>query len=178
MVIARPAQQVDPPVDRSNGPAGRVLLAMLALVVIVAMVATGALAPKISAASARDDQRAEVLHAARQQTINFTTLDYRHLDRDLGRVLAGATGDFRKQFQAGTKNLTQLVTANKAVSKGEVLEAGLVSSDSDSARVLVVADSNVVNTANPKGEKRHYRIQLDLVRHQDSWLVSDLTFVG
>jgi Mce-associated membrane protein len=151
---------------------------MLALVVVAALVATAALAPKISAASARDDQRDEVLHAARQQTVNFTTLDYRHLDRDLGRVLAGSTGDFRKQFQAGTKNLTQLVTANKAVSKGEVLEAGLVSSDSDSARVLVVADSDVVNTASPKGEKRHYRIQLDLVRRQDRWLVSDLTFVG
>lgn len=178
MVAARPAQQVDPPVERSGGPAGRVVLAMLALVVVVALVATGALAPKISAAGARDDQRDEVLHAARQQTVNFTTLDYRHLDRDLGRVLAGSTGDFRKQFQAGTKNLTQLVTANKAVSKGEVLEAGLVSSDNDSARVLVVADSDVVNAANPKGEKRHYRIQLDLVRQQDSWLVSDLTFVG
>lgn len=180
MVVARPAQQVDrPPDTHVAAPAGRlVLFALLALTAVAALVATGMLAPRISAASARDDRRAEVLHVARQQTVNFTTLDYRHLDRDLGRVLAGSTGDFRKQFQAGTKNLTELVTANKAVSTGEVLDAGLVSSDADSARVLVVADSNVVNTASPKGEKRHYRIQLDLVRHQGSWLVSDLTFVG
>jgi Mce-associated membrane protein len=180
MVVAQPAQQVDrQPDTQVPAPAGRLLLfAALALLAVAALVGTAVLVPKMSAAGARDDRRAEVLHAARQQTVNFTTLDYRHLDRDLGRVLAGSTGDFRKQFRAGTKNLTELVTANKAVSQGEVLEAGLVSSDADSARVLVVADSTVVNTASPKGEKRHYRIQLDLVRHQGSWLVSDLTFVG
>ncbi len=133
---------------------------------------------RISSASSRNIQRADVLQAARQETVNFTTLDYRHLDRDLGRVLRGSTGDFRKQFQAGTKNLTQLVTANKAVAKGDVLDAGLVSSDSDSAVVLVVADSTVTNTASPKGEQRHYRLQLSLVRQQGHWLVSDLTFVG
>jgi Mce-associated membrane protein len=154
------------------------LFAVLALVAVVAVVGTGVLAPKISAATARDDRRTEVLHAARQQAINFTTLDYRHLDRDLGRVLAGSTGEFRKQFRAGIKDLTTLFTTNKVVSTGEVLEAGLVSSDSDSARVLVVSDSTVVNTASPKGDKRHSRIQLDLVHRDGHWLVSDLTFVG
>ena len=173
MVVARPAQQV------SRQPVGRlVLFAVLALVAVAALVGTGVLAPRISAASARDDRRAEVLHVARQQAINFTTLDYRHLNRDLARVLAGSTGDFRKQFQAGVKDLTTLFATNKVVSTGAVLDAGLVSSDSDSARVLVVADSTVVNTASPKGDKRHSRIQLDLVRHDGRWLVSDLTFVG
>ena len=56
------------------------------MVAVAALVGTGLVVPKISAAAARDDRRAEVLHAARQQTVNFTTLDYRHIDRDLGRV--------------------------------------------------------------------------------------------
>jgi len=173
MAVAQPTQQV------GRRPTGQlVLLAALVLVTVVALIGAAVLAPRISAASARGDQRAQVLEAARQQTVNFTTLDYRHLDRDLGRVLHGSTGDFRKQVQAGTKDLTALVTANKAVATGDVLDAGLVSSDSDSARVLVVADSNVVNAASPTGEKRHYRIQLDLVRQRGRWLVSDLTFVG
>ena len=173
MAVARPAQQVTRP------PAGRLLLfAVLALVGVAALVGIGVLAPRISAATSRDDRRAEVLHAARQQAVNFTTLDYRRLDADLGRVLTGSTGDFRKQFKAGVADLTTLFTSNKVVSTGEVLEAGLVSSDADSARVLVVADSTVVNTASPQGDKRHSRISLDLVRHGGRWLVSDLTFVG
>lgn len=157
----------------------RPLLLGLLVVVAVTAVALGATSySRASAASDRSDRREAVLDSARQQAVNFTTLDYQHLDRDLGRVLRGATGDFRTQFRAGTKDLSTLVTQNKAVSRGEVLDAGLVSSDSDSARVLVVADSTVTNAADPKPQKRHYRMQLDLVRHGDRWLVSDLQFVG
>jgi Mce-associated membrane protein len=180
MVATQPAQQIDRPPDASSAVLAkrRMALAVLAVLTVAALVGIGVLVPRISSAAARDGQRADVLHVARQETVNFTTLDYRHLDRDLGRVLRGSTGDFRKQFQAGSKNLTSLVTANKAVAKGQVLDAGLVSSDADSAVVLVVADSTVTNTASPKGEQRHYRLQLSLVLHDGQWLVSDLTFVG
>ena len=64
------------------------------------------------------------------------------------------------------------------MSRGEVLDAGIVSDDADSARVLVVADSTVTNAAQPQPQKRHYRMQLDLVRSGGRWLVSDLQFVG
>jgi Mce-associated membrane protein len=59
-----------------------------------------------------------------------------------------------------------------------VREAGLGRHDPDSARVLVVADSTVTTAAGPSPQKRHYRLQLDLVRDGDRWLVSDLQFVG
>jgi Mce-associated membrane protein len=157
---------------------GRALLALLAVVAVAAVVLGATSWSRIATASDRDTRRTEILAAARQQAVNFTTLDYRHLDRDLGRVLRGATGDFRKQFRAGTDDLSTLVTQNKAVSQGQVLEAGIVSDDADSARVLVVADSTVTNSADPTPQKRHYRMQLDLVRDGGRWLVSDLQFVG
>jgi Mce-associated membrane protein len=159
-------------------PARPILLGLLVVVAVAAVALAATSYATVSAAADRSDRREAVLDSARQQAVNFTTLDYRHLDRDLGRVLGGATGDFRKQFRSGTKDLSTLVTQNKAVSRGEVLDAGLVSSDDDSARVLVVADSTVTNAADPKPQKRHYRMQLDLVRHGDRWLVSDLQFVG
>lgn len=115
---------------------------------------------------------------ARQSALNFTSLDYRHYDRDSANVLEGATGDFKKQFAAQTEQLTKLVAANKSVSEGQVLEAGIVRSDEHSARVLVVADSKVTNTAAPKGEARTYRLQLDLVHRDGRWLTSDVEFVG
>jgi Mce-associated membrane protein len=125
-----------------------------------------------------DQRRQGILAAARQSALNFTSLDYRHYDRDSANVLAGATGDFKKQFTAQTDQLTQLVAQNKSVSQGQVLEAGIVSSDEDSARVLVVADSKVTNTAAPEGEARTYRLQLDLVHKDGRWLTSDVEFVG
>ena len=159
-------------------PARPLLLGLLVLLAVAAVALAATSYARSSSASDRADRREAVLDSARQQAVNFTTLDYQHLDRDLGRVLRGSTGDFRTQFRTGTKDLSTLVTQNKAVSRGEVLDAGLVSSDDDSARVLVVADSTVTNAADTKPQKRHYRMQLDLVRHGDRWLVSDLQFVG
>jgi Mce-associated membrane protein len=153
-------------------------IAALALAAVAALVVVSMTVPRLTAAADRDQRRTEVLEAARQQAVNFTTLDYRHLDRDLGRVLAGSTGDFRAQFQKGTEDLSELVTANQAVSEGEVLEAGVVSDDTDSARVLVVADSTVTNSESAEPQRRHYRLQLDLVQRGGRWLVSDLQFVG
>lgn len=174
------AARPDEPVTGARALVGRrsLVVVLLVLAATAAVVLASTSWSRLAAASARDDRRTEVLAAARQQAVNFTTLDYRHLDRDLGRVLAGATGDFRRQFKAGTKDLSALVTKNQAVSRGEVLDAGLVSEDADSARVLVVADSTVTNTADTTPQKRHYRMQLDLVRQGSRWLVSDLQFVG
>ncbi|OUD00241.1 hypothetical protein CA983_26665 [Streptomyces swartbergensis] len=127
---------------------------------------------------AADQRHQGILAAARQSALNFTSLDYRHYDRDSANVLAGATGEFKKQFTAQTDQLTKLVAQNKSVSEGQVLEAGIVRSDEDSARVLVVADSKVTNTAAPDGEARTYRLQLDLVHKDGRWLTSDVEFVG
>ena len=152
--------------------------AALAAVGVAAVVLATMSWSRTADAADHDARRTAILAAARQQAVNFTTLDYQHLDRDLRRVLRGSTGDFRSQFRSGTKDLSTLVTENKATSQGEVLEAGIVSDDTDSARVLVVADSTVTNSADPKPQKRHYRMQLDLVREGSRWLVSDLQFVG
>ncbi|MFG2121072.1 hypothetical protein [Streptomyces sp. NPDC048710] len=133
---------------------------------------------RLSDQRAADQRRQDVLAAARQSALNFTSLDYRHYGRDSGNVLKGATGDFKKQFAAQTAQLTRLVAQNKSVSEGQVLEAGIVRSDERSARVLVVADSKVTNTAAPEGQARTYRLQLDLVRVDGRWLTSDVEFVG
>jgi len=181
VAAARTAEPVSPAEApaRARRPGARALvLAGLVLAGVACAVLVATTLPRLSDASERDQRRVEVLQAARQHAVNFTTLDYQHLDRDLGRVLDGATGDFREQFEAGTEDLSELVTANEAVAEGTVLEAGIVSDDPDSARVLVVADSTVTNAADPSPQKRHYRLQLDLVRDGDRWLVSDLQFVG
>jgi Mce-associated membrane protein len=93
-------------------------------------------------------------------------------------VLAGATGDFKQQFSDETQTLKSLVTTNKAVSSGQVLQAGVVTATATNARVLVVADGTVANTAAPSGQVRNYRLQMDLVDQGGTWLTSDIEFVG
>ncbi|MDI3405345.1 hypothetical protein [Streptomyces cavernicola] len=148
----------------------------------VATVAVSALAVwlglQVHEQRAAEQRNQDILAAARQSAVNFTSLDHRHYERDSRNVLKSATGEFKKQFAAQTGQLTELVEKNKSVSKGQVLEAGITRADERTARVLVVADSKVTNTAAPEGRARTYRLQLDLRLEHGRWLTSGVEFVG
>ncbi|MFC8919173.1 hypothetical protein ACGF5F_07170 [Streptomyces sp. NPDC047821] len=157
---------------------GRALPGALAVVTLLVTALSGWLALQVYEQRTEEQRRQDILAAARQSAINFTSLDHRHYERDSANVLKGATGDFKDQFAAQTAELTKLVAANKSVSEGQVLEAGITRADDRSARVLVVADSKVTNTAAPQGQARTYRLQLDLVHEGGRWLTSNVEFVG
>jgi Mce-associated membrane protein len=161
-----------------GGDPGPTVTVGLSVLLAALLVTAGVLTTRVRHYQGEESRRQAVLAAARQTTISFTTLDYRRGDADLRRVLDGATGAFKQEFSNGSRQLRQLITQNQAVSKGQVLEAGLVAADADSARVLVVADSTVTNKSTPKGQRRHYRILLDLRREGGRWLTSNLEFVG
>ncbi|MEV0975499.1 hypothetical protein [Streptomyces sp. NPDC049915] len=156
----------------------RALAAGLVLAIALTTAAAIWLGVGLAGQRAAEQRRQDILAAARQSALNFTSLDYRHYDRDSATVLKSATGEFKKQFSAQTEQLTKLVAENRSVSEGQVLDAGIVRSDARSARVLVVADSKVSNTAAPEGQARTYRLQLDLVHRDGRWLTSDVEFVG
>ncbi|MCX4514712.1 hypothetical protein OHA27_31185 [Streptomyces sp. NBC_01619] len=152
--------------------------ASLAVATVLTTATSGWLAFEVYEQRVEEQRNQAVLAAARQSALNFTSLDHRHYGRDSTNVLKGATGDFKEQFAAQTAELTKLVAANKSVSEGQVLEAGIVRADERTARVLVVADSKVTNVAAPQGQARTYRLQLDLVLENGRWLTSDVEFVG
>ncbi|MDQ4086347.1 MAG: hypothetical protein M3165_11070 [Actinomycetota bacterium] len=148
-------------------------------VLLVALLATGAiLGWQLREAMAVQDRRTAVLQAATDHVSTFLSIDYRQAPQDTAAVLRTAAGEFERQYSASRDRLHQLVRQNRTVSTGTVLSAGVVSSDADSARVIVVADSQVRNVASPQPQPRHYRLQLDLARQGDRWLVTNLEFVG
>jgi Mce-associated membrane protein len=159
-------------------PTGRALTVTLASALALVLAGTGYLAVQVHGQHQQELRDQDILSAARQEALNFTSVDYRDFSRDSNNVLSGATGDFKTQFAAQAKQLSSLVTANQSVSQGQVLEAGIVRADGGFARVLVVADSKVTNTAAPAGQVRNYRLQLDLVLTGGRWLTSDVEFVG
>jgi Mce-associated membrane protein len=161
-----------------GGGASRTALVGFSLLLVALLVVAGVLGRRVHGYGSQESSRQAALAAARQTAVDFTTLDYRHGKADLQRVMDGATGDFKEEFGNGFDQLSQVINKNQAVSQGQVLEAGLVESDADSARVLVVADSTVSNKATPTGQRRHYRMQLELRREGDRWLTSNLEFVG
>ena len=161
--------------SQSGRPTVVILLAALLVGSVVASVFLGG---RVSDARDEDRLRTEAVQTARQLVVNFTTLDHRSLRASTSGVLALTAGDFRQEYTNASKELEKVVAENKTVSRGKVLDAGVVSFDSDSARVLVVADSQVTNVATDKPQLRTYRLQLDLSRESSGWRVVELQFVG
>jgi Mce-associated membrane protein len=170
------SRRVSSPVLRASRR--RALPAVLAVTAALLAATCGWLGIQVHRQHQEAQRDQDVLASARQFAVDFTSLDYRRYDRESADVLAGATGEFKKEFANQTKQLTKLVAENKSVSQGQVLDAGIVRVDDRSARVLVVADSEVTNVAAPQGQTRNYRLQLDLVRVGGRWLTSGVEFVG
>ncbi|MET8908714.1 hypothetical protein [Micromonospora sp. NPDC004551] len=178
-------QPADP--DAAAGPAGtaptrrgRVLVALLVVLLAAALAGAGVQGHRWYVDRATDQARREAVAAARQAAVNFVSVSAASVDRDLSRITAGATGDFKDEFTRGQAQVRSAVVENKVQSQGTVLRAGLVSGDRRRAVVLVAVDATVRNVKAPDGRPSHYRIQLDLIRDRDSgdWLVTRLQFVG
>lgn len=179
-----PPSRQPAPRPRTRLAAGRAALTprlvwALAAAVLLATVAVGATLGRDSWGARRLAQaNASALAAGRQLAVNFATIDYRQVDQDTARVRSGATGPFLASYTSSLQQLRKVLIENKSVSTVERAEAGLVSGDLDSARVIVGIVAPTSNTAIPQGETKTYRIRLDLQRAGDSWKVAGLDFVG
>jgi Mce-associated membrane protein len=157
------------------------------MVLALVLVATSALLFTRGAAATPGDSEAETLSrqyedvtaAAREQTRAFLTVDYKNMDPLTAKVLTGATGQFKKQYEGARANLKATAQQGKAVATGEVKEVGIGDIDGDTAVVFVAADGSVRNkNTKGKAQPRAYRFKLTMVREGDKWLTSDLQILG
>ena len=160
---------------RRRARLGLYALAALMLLLLVAAVLLGL---RLRDAALDDAARDAALTAAKQSALNLTSIDKDEFDEDVERVLEGATGEFRQDFQARSGDLETLLLENEVVAEGRVLEAGIVRADRRNATALVVVDSTVRNTATPEGRVNSYRMRLEVEKVGDRWLTSALEFVG
>lgn len=179
-------QVTEEPADtpRPDGPA---LLNVL-LLGLVLLLACGCVALGVLAFQARQDRAAEreeqerygaVQRAATAQAEAFVNIDYRNADESIDKVAAGATGEFRTQYDSAAGGLAELMTQEKSVMTGDVLWAGVVDADPDSATVIVATTGTVANVSTKeKPVARNFRLQLELVLEGGRWLTSDLQFVA
>ena len=158
----------------------RALAGLLVVVLAAALAAAGVYGHRWYVDRATEDARQAALAAAKQASVNFVSVSAASVDRDLQRIAAGATGDFKEEFTRGQAQVRTAVVENKVESHGTVLRAGLVSADRRRAVALVAVDATVKNVKAPDGRPSHYRIQVDMVRDRDTgdWLVAKLQFVG
>ncbi len=131
--------------------------------------------------SGADEQQrfGDVIESATKVASAFVNIRYDDALASIEQVKAGATGAFREQYEKSTGGVIEVIERNKSVMTGEVIWAGVVNADEDSATVIVATSGTVANTqTNDKPVARSFRLQLELVKEDDTWLTSDLQFVA
>jgi Mce-associated membrane protein len=169
---------VDEGLARQWRPSARLLWTLAAILLVATVAVAATLGRAAWQARAQATNEAEALAAGRQLAVNFVTMRADSFDADAARVLSGATGGFKKEYESTLSELKPVVTANKTVSTVERAEASLVSADADSARVIVGVVAPTTNTASPTPQKKTYRLRLDLAKVGAEWKVNNLEFVS
>jgi Mce-associated membrane protein len=118
--------------------------------------------------------RTEALAAGRQAIINLDAISAATIDADLKRVRDGATGKFKDLFTKSEATLRDLYPKRHTTSSGTVSAAAVVSSDLDTATLLVASDRSVTDVDNPKGVTQASRWEVVMELHGGRWLMADL----
>jgi Mce-associated membrane protein len=156
-----------------------VILAALIGWLVLFAVRGSAAAPGTTPAEGKAQEYADITTAARAEALAFLAIDHTKMDVLTARVLDGATGTFKKQYQSSLKSLKDAATSQESISKGRIDEIGLSEVDADSASVFVAAGSKVQNKSTKgKVQDRSWRIKLTMAKEGSRWLVSQLEFVG
>lgn len=121
----------------------------------------------------------DVLRSATTEAEAFINIRFDDAQASIDKVAAGATGEFREQYESSTESVIQVLEDNESIQEGEVVWAGVVDLDNDSARVIAATTGTVANVASDNQPiERNYRLQLDLVLDDGVWLTNNLEFVG
>lgn len=172
------------PVTAAPGRNGLRITLIAAVVVLALTCVVGGLFSYLSyedrrEAKAEQERYGDVLESASAEAEAFINIRYDDAQASIDQVAAGATGEFREQYESSTESVIQVLQDNQSIMDGEVIWAGVVDLDSDSARVIAATAGTVANvTTDNEPVERNFRLQLDLVLEDGAWLTNNLEFVG
>lgn len=156
------------------------ILAMIAVATLVVLRTQGSEALPGSTPTERvEETEREVRAAATAEVTAFLEVDHQSVDEQAEAVLAGATGDFKKQYAEQLDQLRESAEQQQSVAEAEILEVG-ISDLTETRSSVFVAVNTEVTSKDTKGKPRTvpWRIQMTLVHEDGRWLTSDLQFVG
>ena len=123
-------------------------------------------------------QRSQFLQVATQGALNLTTIDWQQAERDVQRILDGATGQFHDDIAMRSQPFVDVVKEAKSTSVGTITEAGLESERADSAQVLVAVTVKTSNVDAPNRIHTHGGCASRAERVGDQAKVSNVEFVS
>ncbi|MBY8857793.1 hypothetical protein K7711_15005 [Nocardia sp. CA2R105] len=102
----------------------------------------------------------------------LATYDAKHLDTYFQAVLAGATGDWHKQFDSTSKDLRDVLVKGEVATTVNDVQCAIVSGDATSAQAIVVVGQSITSLGTQgKPEPGQLSISMRLEKDGGRWLV-------
>ena len=164
--------------DDAPGGRGRVslpLVPVLAALLVLLLAVGGWLwftRPESSAVTT--DDYVEVLQAARSGVVDLTSFDHLTIDDDIAQIRRVATGDLLDESVAQLEEQRDRFAEVQAVVNTEVIGAAVTRADDTNGTALLVIQSTQQSTAAPRPTVVKYRIQVELQKVDDRWLLSGI----
>ena len=152
------------------------LVPVLAALLVLLLAGTGFLwftRPGTSAVAPAD--YVDALQAARAGIVDVASFDYLTLDDDISQIQAVTTGDLATDSVDQLNSRRQDITDSQAVVNTEVVGAAVGAADDASATVFMVIQSTQTTGASQQAQVQRYRIEVDLTKDGDRWLLSGIS---
>lgn len=122
---------------------------------------------------AREQARAEAHQAACAYAPTLARYDAADLDTYFAAVLAGATGDWKAEFDATSRDLREVLVEGQVVSTVGSVQCAIESADESSAEAVAVINQTITSLGTGgQPTPGQLSVSLSLRKDADRWLVS------
>ena len=168
------APTTEPTTEPTRSPWTTLLVTLVVLLTLACAVLTVLGVRHRQHRTSLDKARTEAVSAGRQAIINLDAISAGTLDADLKRVEAVSTGKFKELFTKSEATLRELYPQQKTTSSGTIRAAAVVTSDLDTATLLIASDRAVTDVQNTKPVTQTSRWEVVMEKHGGRWLMADL----
>lgn len=152
------------------------LVPVLAVLLVLLLAGTGYLwFTRPGTSSVVTDDYVDALQAARSGIVDVASFDYLTLDDDISQIEAVTTGDLATDSVDQLNSRRQDITDSQAVVNTEVVGAAVGAADDSSATVFMVIQSTQTTGGSQQAQVQRYRIEVDLTKDGDRWLLSGIS---
>jgi Mce-associated membrane protein len=107
--------------------------------------------------------------------VDVTSFDNLTLDDDIEQIRRVTSGDLREEAVAELEENRQQIVEAESIVNTEVIGAGVLRADGDSATVLMVIQATQQSTASQQAQVAPYRVQVELTKENDRWVLSGIS---
>ncbi|TCJ93139.1 hypothetical protein [Nocardia alba] len=154
----------------------RAAIPATALISVAAVATATWLAVDNHGMRAREQAREAAHRAACAYAPTLARYDAKDLDTYFGAVLAGATGDWKTEFDATSRDLREVLMQGQVVATVGTVECAIESADETTAEAVAVINQTITSLGT-KGAPApgQLAVSMTLRKDADRWLVSEVS---